>query len=239
MPNEVIVVRNLSRNFVVEDGNSVKAIKDVSLSITEGEFVAIEGPSGGGKSTLLSLLGLLDRPTEGSYHLAGVPTEQLDYRQQARLRNQAIGFVFQSFNLIGHLTAIENVLVPLEYSRTIPRSEHIPRAQAILDRVGLASRMNHRPNQLSGGQQQRVAIARALVTSPAVLLADEPTGNLDSHFSAEVISLLKSLNSEGSTILMVTHDAAVAGEAGRRIVLRDGEIECLETSVGATSLARN
>lgn len=224
MCEKVIEVNGLSRYFSLDGGASVRALDDVSFSVSEGEFVAIVGPSGGGKSTLLSLLGLLDRPTSGTYRLAGRATESLDHQQQARLRNHAIGFVFQSFNLIGHLTALENVLVPLEYSRTIPKLEHNERASTMLRRVGLDARMDHLPHQLSGGQQQRVAIARALVTAPAVLLADEPTGNLDSHYSCEVMSLLKALNEDGSTIVMVTHDASIAACADRRLVLRDGAL---------------
>jgi putative ABC transport system ATP-binding protein len=222
--SNVIEVRELSREFRLEGGASVRALVNVSFDVREGEFVAIEGPSGGGKSTLLAVLGLLDRPTSGEYRLAGTSTGSLDHQQQSRLRNQAIGFVFQSFNLIGHLSALENVLIPLEYSRRIPKSEHMARASALLDRVGLGARMDHLPHQLSGGQQQRVAIARALVTSPAVLLADEPTGNLDSKYSGEVMALLKSLHDEGSTIMMVTHNTNIAACADRRLTLRDGTL---------------
>jgi putative ABC transport system ATP-binding protein len=224
MYSDVIEVRDLCREFRLEGGASVRALENVSFSVREGEFVAIEGPSGGGKSTLLAVLGLLDRPTSGEYLLAGTPTGSLDHHQQSRLRNQAIGFVFQSFNLIGHLTALENVLVPLEYSQKIPKSEHVARASSLLEKVGLGARVDHLPHQLSGGQQQRVAIARALVTSPAVLLADEPTGNLDSKYSGEVMSLLKSLHEEGSTILIVTHNSTVAACAERRLTLRDGAL---------------
>ena len=220
----VIQVENLTKRFHSESGEIVSALSGVSFSVKEGEFVAVEGPSGGGKSTLLAILGLLDRPSSGTYRLVDVAVDQMTFSQQAQLRNEAIGFVFQSFNLIGHLSALKNVIVPLEYSRQIPKKLHVELALAMLEEVGLADRANHMPHQLSGGQQQRVAIARALVTSPAVLLADEPTGNLDSRNAEAIVELLSRINRRGSTVMVVTHDQSVASSASRRLQIRDGVV---------------
>lgn len=219
----VIEVVDLVRRYAI-DAHVVRALDGVTFQVAPGEFVAIEGPSGCGKSTLLSILGLLDVADAGHYSLAGTPTAGLSVRDRACIRNRYVGFVFQAFNLIGHLTVLENVLVPLRYSRSISRSTHAHRALEALRRVDLVDRAHHLPHELSGGQQQRAAIARALVTDPAILLADEPTGNLDSALGRSIASLLSELNSDGVTVLMVTHDAALARLAGRRIAMCDGRI---------------
>ncbi len=200
----------------------VRALDDLSLEIGRGEFVAIMGSSGSGKSTMMNILGCLDTPTSGSYRFDGMSVETLNRKQLADLRNTKIGFVFQGFNLLPRTTALENVELPLLYDRH--RSVADPQARSIeaLQRVGLGDRLDHEPNQLSGGQQQRVAIARALVTAPPIILADEPTGNLDSRTTLEVIALFQELNSEGLTLVVVTHEAEVAEYVGRLIELRDG-----------------
>jgi len=201
----------------------VPALADVSLEIASGEFVAIVGPSGSGKSTMMHILGCLDRPTHGSYRLDGTAVAELDDDALARLRSRAIGFVFQSYNLLPRTSALENVATPLLY-QGIGRSERRRRAGAALERLGLGDRMHHEPTELSGGQQQRVAVARALVTEPALILADEPTGNLDSHSGAEVTTLLRDLHATGRTVVLITHDVDVAATADRQIHLRDGRI---------------
>jgi putative ABC transport system ATP-binding protein len=201
----------------------VPALVDVSLEVYPGEFVAILGPSGSGKTTMMNLLGCLDRPTAGAYRLAGTPVAELDDDGLARLRSRTIGFVFQSYNLLPRTTALENVATPLLY-QGVSRSERAARATAALERLGLGDRIHHEPSELSGGQQQRVAVARALVTEPALILADEPTGNLDSHSGVEVMALLHELNATGRTIVLITHDADVAAAAGRQIHLRDGRV---------------
>ncbi|MFL5330167.1 MAG: ABC transporter ATP-binding protein [Gemmataceae bacterium] len=203
----------------------VAALRGVSLDIHEGEFVALVGPSGSGKSTLMNLLGCLDRPTSGSYRLGGEEVSGLKPEQLAHVRSRRIGFVFQNFNLLARTTALENVEVPLLYNPACPRRERKHRAGELLSRVGLADRMHHRPNQLSGGQQQRVAIARALVNNPAILLCDEPTGNLDTVTSRDVMSFIEKLNKvEGLTVILVTHDLEVARQARRALVLIDGHV---------------
>jgi putative ABC transport system ATP-binding protein len=199
------------------------ALSGVHLRIHCGEFVSIAGPSGCGKSTLLSIVGLLDSPTEGGYAIHGTPVASLSISERSRIRNREIGFVFQAFNLIGDLTVFENVELPLTY-RNMAASERRRRVQEVLERVGMAHRMKHYPAQLSGGQQQRVAVARALGGQPSILLADEPTGNLDSKNSEAVMDLLKELHGEGATICMVTHDPRYAGMADRSIHLVDGRI---------------
>jgi putative ABC transport system ATP-binding protein len=201
----------------------VPALVDVSLEVHPGEFVAIVGPSGSGKTTMMNLLGCLDRPSHGEYRLAGTPVADLDDDGLARLRSRTIGFVFQSYNLLPRTTALDNVATPLLYQGT-PRKERTARATAALERLGLGDRIHHEPSELSGGQQQRVAVARALVTEPALILADEPTGNLDSRAGAEVMDLLHELNAAGRTIVLITHDADVAAAASRQIHLRDGRV---------------
>jgi len=200
------------------------ALAGVQLDVRAGEFLAIAGPSGCGKSTLLSILGLLDAPTGGRYLLDGVPVSDLGSEARARLRNRRVGFIFQAFNLIGELTVLENVELPLSYQSGGARDERRERARAALERVGMAHRLNHHPSQLSGGQQQRVAVARAIVTQPALLLADEPTGNLDSRNGDAVMALLAELHGEGSTICMVTHDPRHARHADRELQLFDGRV---------------
>ena len=219
-----VEARDVARSYRL-DGVSVEALRGVTLSIDQGDYVAIVGPSGSGKSTLMHLLGCLDRPTTGSLLLGGRDVADLSDSELADLRNHTIGFVFQSFQLLGRTSALENVALPLVY-RGLRRAERRVRAIAALDSVGLGHRLGHRPGQLSGGEQQRVAIARALVGEPTVLLADEPTGNLDTRSGADVMALLSHLNAErGVAVVVVTHDLDVAGHARRRIDVRDGLVE--------------
>jgi putative ABC transport system ATP-binding protein len=201
----------------------VHALAGASLTVDEGEFVAIIGPSGSGKSTLMNILGCLDRPTSGSYVLDGTPVEELDDDGLALVRSRMIGFVFQSYNLLPRTSALENVATPLLY-QGVPKHERLARAKAALERIGLGDRLDHDPTELSGGQQQRVAIARALVTEPRLLLADEPTGNLDSHTGEEVLELFGELHAAGVTIVLITHDADVAVRATRQVHVFDGRI---------------
>jgi len=203
---------------------TVEALKGVDVQIGAGEYVAILGPSGSGKSTLMHILGCLDTPSAGRYRLAGEPVEGLSRNQLARVRNERIGFVFQSFNLLAHATAMGNVELPLVYNGSGRRIRQ-QRAAELLHRVGLGDRMDHRPSELSGGQRQRVALARALATDPDVILADEPTGNLDTSAGEEVVSLFEELIADGKTVIVVTHDLDIANRAGRIIQLRDGVIE--------------
>lgn len=203
----------------------VEALRGVSLTIDRGEYVALMGPSGSGKTTLMNTLGCLDRPTDGSYRLGGEEVAGLSSDQRAELRNRYLGFVFQNFNLLSRTSALENVELPLLYGARLTGRERHRRARDQLKQVGLGDRLHHHPNQLSGGQQQRVAIARALVTGPPVLMADEPTGNLDSRTSREIMDLFRTLNEkQGITVLLVTHDQDIARHAKRIVVLRDGEI---------------
>ncbi|NJC88499.1 MAG: ABC transporter ATP-binding protein [Desulfuromonas sp.] len=218
---ETIVLRDLKRTFAMGD-TSVHALRGVSLTIARGEFVAIMGTSGSGKSTLMNLLGCLDQPTAGDYFLDGVHVSRLDRRQLADIRNQKIGFVFQGFNLLPRTSALENVELPLLYDRSGRIADPQRQALAVLEQVGLGDRVHHEPARLSGGQQQRVAIARALINQPAILLADEPTGNLDTHTSVEVMAVFQRLNAQGITILLVTHEPDIACYAKRIIELRDG-----------------
>lgn len=218
----LITLEGLSKVFYTEEVET-HALSDITMEIRTGEFVSIAGPSGCGKTTLLSILGLLDSPTGGKYLLDSEPVENLSAAQRARIRNQAIGFVFQAFNLIGDLTVYENVELPLTY-RGMSGAERKERVQAALERVGMAHRMRHYPSQLSGGQQQRVAVARAIVGKPLILLADEPTGNLDSKNGNAVMDLLRELHADGATICMVTHDPRYAHVADRSIHLFDGQV---------------
>jgi putative ABC transport system ATP-binding protein len=221
-PVAAIVAEDVSRTYDL-DGVSVEALKGVSLTVGAGDYLALVGTSGSGKSTLMHLLGGLDRPTAGTLLIGGRDVSTLSAPEMARLRNEVIGFVFQSFHLLARTTAQDNVALPLVY-RGIGRRERRARAAAMLERVGLGHRIGHRPNQMSGGEPQRVAIARALVTDPSVLLADEPTGNLDSVTGETVLELLESLNADGVAVVLVTHDRDVAARAGRQIVMRDGRI---------------
>ncbi|MCU7728059.1 ABC transporter ATP-binding protein [Actinoplanes sp. KI2] len=221
-PAPAIVAAGVARSYEL-DGVSVPALRGVSLTVSAGDYVAIVGTSGSGKSTLMHLLGALDRPTSGQLLIGGRDVATLSPAEMARLRNETIGFVFQSFHLLARTTARDNVALPLVYRGT-GRRERRERAAAMLARVGLGHRLDHRPNQMSGGEQQRVAIARALVTGPSVLLADEPTGNLDSATGASVLELLESLNADGVAVVLVTHDRDVAARARRQIVMKDGLI---------------
>ena len=201
----------------------IKALDDVTVTVKAGEFVAVTGPSGSGKSTLMNIIGCLDQPDAGTYTLNGEPLETLGANRLAEVRNRSIGFIFQTFNLLPRMTALENVEVPLVYGGMRQR-ERNERAREMLERVGLADRAHHRPNELSGGQRQRVAIARALATQPVILLADEPTGALDTRTGEEVLALFEQLHEEGATIVMVTHEAEVAERAHRSILIRDGRV---------------
>ena len=222
----IIQLRNLRKTYMNGE-NTVHALRDVTLDVNKGDFVAVVGTSGSGKTTLMNLLGCLDQPSSGTYHLDGVEVTTRSDDELAVIRNAKIGFVFQSFHLLPRTTALENAVLPFLYS---DREADYAKAKLVLARVGLADRMHHWPNQLSGGQQQRVAIARALINDPAIILADEPTGALDSNSSEEVLRILRELNSEGATIIMVTHDLAVAKHARRIITMQDGAVaseECL------------
>jgi putative ABC transport system ATP-binding protein len=219
---DAIVAVDVTRTYDL-DGVSVSALRGVSLTVAPTDYVAVVGTSGSGKSTLMHLLGGLDRPTSGTLLIGGRDVSTLGPADMSRLRNETIGFVFQSFHLLARTTARDNVALPLVY-RGVSRRDRRDRAAAMLDRVGLAHRLDHRPNQMSGGEQQRVAIARALVTDPSVLLADEPTGNLDTTTGQSVLALLESLNADGVAVVLVTHDRDVAARAHRQIVMRDGLI---------------
>jgi putative ABC transport system ATP-binding protein len=220
----VLSLTGISKVFTRGD-EAVRALSDITFSVEPGEFISITGTSGSGKSTLLYLLGLLDAPTSGTYLLDSLDVSTLNDAERTKVRNKKIGFIFQSFFLLPRYNALENVALPLMYSaEALSKKEIHDRAKAQLVEVGLEDRMYHLPNQLSGGQRQRVAIARALVNTPAILLADEPTGNLDSKTSEEIIKLFFKLHDKGATILLVTHDAAIAALARRQIVLRDGRI---------------
>ena len=219
----VIRTQGLSKIYSAGTEAEVAALRGVDLTINRGEFVAIMGPSGSGKSTLMNLIGCLDTPTAGTYFCDGVDVSTLDKEELAALRRDKIGFVFQGFHLLTRMDATDNVAMPLGYAR-VPASERRQRARAALAAVGLAERAGHRPNELSGGQQQRVAIARALVNNPPILLADEPTGALDSKTGEEILALFKRLRDDGHTVILITHDAHVAAHADRTYVMRDGEM---------------
>lgn len=219
----VIETRGLGKVYSPGTAAEVVALHDVDMHIGRGEFVAIMGPSGSGKSTLMNLLGCLDTPSHGVYLCDGVDVATLDAEERADLRLRTIGFVFQGFNLLSRLDALENVAMPLGYAE-VPRAERLQRARAALEAVGLAARVHHRPSELSGGQQQRVAIARALINRPPVILADEPTGALDTKTGEEILALFKRLRDEGHTVVLITHDPEVAAHADRVFVMRDGEL---------------
>jgi putative ABC transport system ATP-binding protein len=224
MDTPVIEIRDLTKVYHMGEVE-VRALKGINLSVERGEFVAIMGPSGSGKSTLMNIIGSLDRPTAGTYRLDGIDVSRLDRDQRAEIRNAKIGFVFQSFNLLARTRAIENVELPLLYSdKGLSTPERARLCRQSLAKVGLAGREDHYPSQLSGGQQQRVAIARALVTDPAILLADEPTGNLDSRTSEEIIAIFQGLNDAGKTVVLITHEPDIAAHARRVVFVRDGLI---------------
>jgi putative ABC transport system ATP-binding protein len=219
----LIDIEDLTKVFYTDEIET-HALSGIHLKISKGDYVAMSGPSGCGKSTLLSIIGLLDTPTAGKYMLNGKPVENLNFAERSRIRNQEIGFIFQSFNLIGDLTVYENVELPLTYRPRMSSAERKQRVMESLERVGMAHRVRHYPSQLSGGQQQRVAVARALAGKPSILLADEPTGNLDSRNGEAVMQLLQELHSEGATICMVTHDPRFAAHAEREVHLFDGKV---------------
>lgn len=219
----MITINNLSKVFKTQ-GETIKALNNVSLEIKQGEFVAIMGRSGSGKSTLLNILGCMDKASSGQYLLTNKDISQNDDDQLSHIRNERIGFVFQGFHLLPRLSALENVMLPLRYSKTSSQEDGKKRAIELLNRVGLSERINHMPNQMSGGQIQRVAIARSLINQPDILLADEPTGNLDSSISDQIMQLLTELNQSGQTIIMVTHEDDIAEYANRTIHFLDGEI---------------
>ena len=221
-PGDVIVTDNLWKTYEMGD-QQVNALRGVNLRIRHSEYVAIMGPSGSGKSTLMNLIGCLDSPSQGRYWLNGHDVSQLNDDELARIRNKEIGFVFQTFNLLARATALHNVELPLIYNGT-PTAERIARAKEVLESVGLGTRMEHKPNELSGGQRQRVAIARALVNHPSIILADEPTGNLDSKTSLEIMGLFDELHAKGNTIVLVTHEPDIAEYANRVITIRDGVV---------------
>jgi putative ABC transport system ATP-binding protein len=221
--DDIIVVEDLWRTYDMGSEQQVQALRGINVRIKRNEYVAIMGPSGSGKSTLMNLIGCLDTPSKGKYWLNGQLVSELDDDQLARIRNKEIGFVFQTFNLLARATSLHNVELPLIYNGT-PSAERIARAKETLTAVGLESRMNHKPNELSGGQRQRVAVARALVNHPSIILADEPTGNLDSKTGIEIMALFDSLHAQGNTIVLVTHEPDIAEYAHRVVHIRDGQI---------------
>src|SRR6185312_623907 len=223
MAKKILEIENLKREFKMGE-EIVRALKGISFSVDEGEFVTIMGASGSGKTTLLNILGCLDKPTEGTYLLDGVDIGNLSRNELAKIRNEKIGFVFQSYNLLPRTSAIENVELPLLYNPSVSKSEREKRALVSLDAVKLSDRKDHLPNQMSGGQQQRVAIARALINHPVMILADEATGNLDTKTSYEIMALIQELNGQGKTIVFVTHEPDIASFSSRTITLRDGRI---------------
>lgn len=219
----LISIKNLNKTYLM-GAEVVEALKNVSIEIEKNEYVALMGPSGSGKSTLMNLVGCLDSPTRGEYWLNGIEVSTMDDGELAEVRNKQIGFVFQTFNLLPRLSALDNVALPLVYAG-IPREERLEKARKVLESVGLGDRVTHKPNELSGGQRQRVAVARALVNDPAIILADEPTGNLDTKTSYEIMGLFEQIHKAGNTVILVTHEADIALHAHRIIRLRDGLVE--------------
>jgi len=235
MEKEIIRLENIVKNYKIGTV-IVEALRSVSLVLHKNEFVAIMGPSGSGKSTMMNILGCLDTPTSGNYFLNGQDVSRLDDNHLAEIRNREIGFVFQTFNLLPRSTALENVMLPLIYSG-VSKSKRIERASRVLEEVKLSDRMTHKPNELSGGQRQRVAMARALVNNPAIILADEPTGNLDSKTSIEILGLLEEIHRMGNTVIVVTHEEDIAQHAHRIIRLTDGEISSDELNPNIKTIA--
>jgi putative ABC transport system ATP-binding protein len=221
--HEVIRIENLTRFYTIGE-ETVRALNGINLTIQKNEYVALMGPSGSGKSTLMNIIGCLDTPTSGEYYLNGPNVAQLSDSELAAIRNKEIGFVFQTFNLLPRLTALQNVALPLVYAG-IPEAERLKKAKEVLEQVGLGNRMTHKPNELSGGQRQRVAVARALVNHPSIILADEPTGNLDTKTSNEIMQLLDIIHQAGNTIVLVTHEEDIALRAKRVVRMRDGIVE--------------
>ena len=221
--HEVIRIENLTRFYTIGE-ETVRALNGINLTIQKNEYVALMGPSGSGKSTLMNIIGCLDTPTSGEYFLNGPNVAQLSDSELAAIRNKEIGFVFQTFNLLPRLTALQNVALPLVYAG-IPEAERLKKAKEVLEQVGLGNRMTHKPNELSGGQRQRVAVARALVNNPSIILADEPTGNLDSKTSEEIMQLIDIIHQAGNTIVLVTHEEDIALHAKRVVRMRDGIVE--------------
>jgi putative ABC transport system ATP-binding protein len=219
----IIEISNISKEYIM-GSQLISALKDVSLNVQKGEYVALMGPSGSGKSTLMNILGCLDTPTAGSYRLNSTEVSEMSEDQLAHVRNKEIGFIFQTFNLLPRLSSLENVALPMIYAG-MGKKERIARAEQVMDMVGLKDRMHHKPNELSGGQRQRVAIARALVNNPSIILADEPTGNLDTKTSYEIMSIMEDISNRGNTVIIVTHEDDIAKHARRILRLRDGLIE--------------
>lgn len=237
MNSEVIAIKNISKKYIMGD-QLIAALKDVSLSIQHNEYVALMGPSGSGKSTLMNILGCLDTPTSGSYLLNGKEVSKMEDDELAYIRNKEIGFVFQTFNLLPRLSSLENVALPLVYAG-MSAAERTQRSEYVMELVGLKERMDHKPNQLSGGQRQRVAIARALVNNPSIILADEPTGNLDTKTSYEIMNIFEEINSKGNTVILVTHEEDIAKHAKRIMRLRDGLIESDEANIPQKAFAHS
>lgn len=234
--SQIITLENIVKDYKIGK-ITVRALRSVSLSINKNEYVAIMGPSGSGKSTMMNILGCLDTPTEGNYILNGKDVSKLDDNQLADIRNNEIGFVFQTFNLLPRYNALENVMLPLIYAG-VPKHDRMTRAKEVLEDVGLADRMAHKPNELSGGQRQRVALARALINKPSIILADEPTGNLDSKTSLDIMNLFDAIHELGNTIIIVTHEDFIARHAKRIIKLMDGEVESDALNEEVTKIAK-